>query len=78
MNIPPLLQHDLLLDIIHDKGPDILERMRQCMPPNDVLTVEKAFDVLSKALKHYHVNNGEDDFCKQCGLYLTHPVHIRG
>ncbi len=48
MNVPPLLQHDLLLDIIHDKGPDILERMRQCMPPNDVVTIEALFRVLGE------------------------------
>ncbi len=54
MNVPPL-QHDLLLDIIHDKGPDILERMRQCMPPNDVVTIEALFRVLGER-REYNVS----------------------
>lgn len=29
------------------------------------------------AFSHYHENNGVDDFCKKCGLCLTHPVHRR-
>ena len=28
-----------------------------------------------KAFVHYHVNNGTDDACKQCGLDLRNPVH---
>ena len=30
-----------------------------------------------EAFKHYDVSNGINGFCKKCGLYLTHPVHIR-
>ena len=32
---------------------------------------------LEKTFKHFHVNNQEDNFCKECGLYLTDDIHIR-
>jgi hypothetical protein len=35
------------------------------------------FDEMVKTFEHVHVNNGYDDFCNQCGLYLTHEVHTR-
>lgn len=33
---------------------------------------------LIETFQHYHVNNGVDDKCKQCGLDLFDGVHIRG
>lgn len=38
----------------------------------------KDLELVLRIAQHYHVNNGVDNFCKQCGLYLTHPVHFRG
>lgn len=29
------------------------------------------------AFRHPHVNNGEDDACRQCGLDLRNPIHCR-
>jgi len=40
-------------------------------------TLEREVAAMTSAFAHMHVNNGTDDFCKQCGLYLTHPVHLR-
>ena len=30
---------------------------------------------LESTFKHYHVSNGVDDACKQCGLDLRDPIH---
>lgn len=35
------------------------------------------YNQVIKTFSHTHVNNGINDFCEECGLYLTHPVHIR-
>ena len=32
---------------------------------------------LRNIFKHYHVNNGVDDACKQCGLDLRNEIHTR-
>ena len=32
---------------------------------------------LETAFRHNHVSNGVDDTCKQCGLDLRDPIHIR-
>lgn len=31
----------------------------------------------AKPNRHYHVNNGKDDACAQCGLDLRNGVHLR-
>jgi len=33
--------------------------------------------LLSKSI-HYHVNNGVDDTCNQCGFDLRNPIHFFG
>ena len=38
---------------------------------------ELRFNEMVRIFKHIHINNGVDDFCKECGLYLTHEVHER-
>lgn len=38
---------------------------------------EGELEQMTKTFSHMHVNNGIDSFCKECGLYLTHPVHLR-
>ncbi len=39
--------------------------------------IKEYFDELIETFNHCHVNNQIDDFCEECGLYLTHPIHIR-
>lgn len=41
------------------------------------LNYESEFNKMNEVFSHIHVNNQTDDFCKQCGLYITHPVHKR-
>ena len=33
--------------------------------------------VLENTFRHNHVNNGQDDTCRACGLDLRDPVHVR-
>ena len=40
-----------------------------------IAKLEQEIAQMTKAFAHLHTNNGLDDFCRQCGLYLTHPVH---
>lgn len=47
-HVPEKLKADLLRDIVHTTGPEILERMRQNMSlPNDVLVVEELIRQMS-------------------------------
>lgn len=39
---------------------------------------KKEITTLIKAFKHFHQNNGADDSCRECGLDLRNPVHLRG
>lgn len=39
--------------------------------------MEAELDEVLQAFRHRHVNNGENDVCKQCGLDLRHEIHER-
>ena len=36
---------------------------------------EKRIQRFEETFRHYHVNNGVDDFCKQCGPDLRDLIH---
>lgn len=38
---------------------------------------KERIDFLETRFRHYHVNNHENDACKQCGLDLRDKVHCR-
>ncbi len=40
-----------------------------------IAQLEAENEALREAFSHIHVNNQEDDACKECGLDLRHPVH---
>lgn len=53
----------------------VLNEINQALPRKYIIIETK------KVLHHYVVNNnqaGAADFCNQCGLYFTDPIHIRG
>lgn len=40
---------------------------------------EEAIDMfIQQKFKHYHVNNGVDDYCKECGYDLRSEIHSMG
>lgn len=39
--------------------------------------MERDLNLMLATFRHIHVNNGQDDSCRQCGLDLRHPVHAR-
>lgn len=48
--------------------------------PKAVEIIGKLQSELNEVLatfKHRHVNNGENDACKKCGLDLRHEIHER-
>lgn len=49
----------------------VLNEINQALPGKYIIIETK------KVLHHYVVNADVKDFCKQCGLYFTDPIHIR-
>ena len=49
-----------------------LHEINQALPEKYIIIETK------KVLHTYVVNADVQDFCKQCGLYFTDPIHITG
>ena len=58
-----------------------LQEMHEALKPatdNDGFKItQREYYALINAFRHIHVNNGVDDACRQCGLDLRNPVHMR-
>lgn len=52
------------------KDSEITHFQKQC------LANKKEINGFIKAFCHFHINNGVDDSCKECGLDLRNPVHF--
>lgn len=43
----------------------------------EVVELKRTNQALLAHFQHYHVNNGIDDTCKECGFDLRHEIHFR-
>jgi len=56
----------------------LLEQLSEEQLTKDVAKAEAEIEALREAFSHTHVNNQEDDACKECGLDLRNAIHRSG
>jgi uncharacterized protein with PIN domain len=54
-----------------------LERYEDPKAVEIIGKLQSELNTVLKIFRHVHVNNGEDDACKKCGLDLWHEIHER-
>lgn len=60
------------------KNPDGEENQKATRDNDRYIAALKLADAhKAKQTKHYHVNNGENDLCADCGEDLRHEIHFR-